>query len=80
MEPHDIADEMFQAEDISISDHDFVTDSGMKYKRLRNLLKILRDRKKYASFIHILESLKYVSILKTLVEDKPLNKKICKYM
>lgn len=79
MEPRVIADEMFRSEDINISDHDLVTDNGMKYKRLRNILKILRERKKYVSFINVLESLKYVSILKTLDEDKPLNKKSCKY-
>lgn len=78
VEPRDIADEMFQEEDISISDHDSVTDYDMKYKRLRNLLKILKEREKYASFTSILNSRKYMSILKTLQEDKPLMRSPCK--
>lgn len=69
LEPREIADELFQAGLISVSDHDIVTDSPKKYNRLRSLLKILELKKLHGQFLHTLESFHCDLVLKTLKTD-----------
>lgn len=50
LEPRDIANEMFQAGQISPHDHDDITNNRKKYKRLKILLDVLEIKQLYASF------------------------------
>lgn len=70
LEPREIADEMFQVECISVSDHDIVTDSPKKYKRLRSLLEILKMKILHGPFLFILECLHCDIVVNTLKTDK----------
>lgn len=70
LEPRAIADEMFQAGQISCNDHDNISDDPTKYKRMRNLLDVLKRKKLYAPFLCLLESLHYASLLETLSNDR----------
>lgn len=71
LEPRDIANEMFQAGQISPHDHDDITNNRKKYKRLKILLDVLEIKQLYASFACLLESLQYTSLLETLNTDSP---------
>lgn len=66
LEPRAIADEMFQAGQISCNDHDGIADDRRKYKRMRNLLDVLKRKNLYSPFLCLLESLNYTSLLETL--------------
>ncbi|XP_061164251.1 uncharacterized protein LOC133173280 [Saccostrea echinata] len=79
LEPREIADEMFQAGYISDKDHDAVTDPDSKYKRVKELLKILKKKKLYSHFVFVLQSLKYVQVLGTLEKDRKMTKKPTEY-
>lgn len=79
LEPRVIADELFQADCISVSDHDSVTDSPKKYDRLRSLLEILKRKKLHGPFLCTLESLQCDLVLKTLQTDHEFPKKPCKF-
>lgn len=68
LEPRDIADELFQKEYISITDHDDVTFSNKKHKRLERLLKVLQDKNLNLVFCDILQS-KYSLVWKILHAD-----------
>lgn len=70
LEPRKIADEMFQVDCISVSDHDIVTDSPKKYKRLRSLLEILKMRTLHGPFLFTLECLHCNIVVNTLKTDK----------
>ena len=78
LEPRDIADQMFQACHISVSDHDAMTDDSKKFKRLKELLDILRRRNLYIPFLYVLHSLRYFTVLDTLQRDRKLKVKPCK--
>lgn len=69
-EPREIADEMFQAGQISCNDHDYIADNRKKYKRMRNLLDVLKRKQLYSHFVCLLESLNYASLLETLSSDR----------
>lgn len=70
LEPRAIADEMFQAGQISCNDHDGIADDRRKYKRMRNLLDVLKRKDLYSPFLCLLESLNYTSLLETLRSDR----------
>lgn len=78
LEPRDIADELFQEDRISVSDHDIVTDLLKKYKRLRSLLEILKTKALHETFLSILERLHCDLVVKTLKEEKQLKISTCK--
>lgn len=78
LEPSNIADEMFQAGQISFHDHDHITDARKKYKRVMNLLDVLNRKQLHASFAVLLESLEYTSLLETLGTDMPYTHILCK--
>lgn len=80
LEPREIADRMFQAGYIEPSEHDDITDSNKKYKRLRNLLSILKGKNLYEHFWCTLQSLKYTLVLDTLQKDpdRKLKNELCK--
>lgn len=78
LEPRAIADELFQSDCISVSDHDRVTDSPKKYDRLMSLLEILKMKKMHGPFLCTLESLHCDLVLKTLQTDQEFPKKPCK--
>lgn len=80
LEPRDIADEMFQACQISVNDHDHITDNPKKEKRIRNLLEVLEQKQLYASFLCIVKSLQYTSLLETLNTDRQSENYPCKYL
>lgn len=69
LEPRKIADEMFQADLISVSDHDIVTDSPKKTKRLRSLLVILKMNTLYGPFLLTLERWRCDIVVDTLKTD-----------
>lgn len=79
LEPWDIADQMFQAGHISVSEHDDVTDYSQKRKRLRGLLDILKRKYLHAPFLSLLQSEQYTSLMDTLKNKKRLSYKPCKY-
>lgn len=79
LEPWDIADKMFQAGHISVSEHDDVTDYSQKRKRLGGLLDILKRKCLHAPFLSLLQSEQYTSLLDTLKDIKKLSYKPCKY-
>ncbi|XP_062571659.1 uncharacterized protein LOC134233692 [Saccostrea cucullata] len=79
LEPREIADEMFQSGDITDKDHDTVTDPNRKYKRVTELLQILKNKKLYSHFVFILQSLKYLQVLDTLEKDRKMTKKPSDY-
>lgn len=62
LEPREIADEMFQAGHITVSEHDDVTDCTKKCKRLKYLLDILKEKELYGPFVYTLQSLKYTTV------------------
>lgn len=78
LEPREIADEMFQNGDFSISEHDDVTTSNLKHKRLSWLLTILKRNQNYVPFLCTLKSLKKLSVLDTLENDREPEKTLCK--
>lgn len=78
LEPREIADRMFQAGVISISEHDDITDVNQKYKRLRELLETLERKNLYEPFWYTLQSLKYTAVLDTLQTERTLKNKLCK--
>lgn len=78
LEPRDIADKMFQAGQITAHDHDDITNNRKKYKRLKILLDVLNRKELYASFVSLLESLQYTSLLKALNTDTPYINIPCK--
>lgn len=78
LEPRKIADEMFEAHCITVSDHDIVTDSSKKYKRLRSLLKILKMKTLHGSFLLTLKYLRCDLVVKTLKTDKQCITQPCK--
>lgn len=79
LEPWDIADKMFQAGHISVSEHDDVTDYSQKHKRLRGLLDILKRKCLHAPFLSLLQSKQYTHLLETLKNERKLSYKPCKY-
>lgn len=79
LEPWDIADKMFQAGHISVSEHDDVTDYSQKHKRLRGLLDILKRKCLHAPFLSLLQSEQYTHLLETLKNERKLSYKPCKY-
>lgn len=78
LEPRVIADEMFQAGQISVNDHDYLTNDPKKYRRMMNLLDVLKQKQLYAHFLCILEFLQYTSVLATLITDIQLTNVACK--
>lgn len=78
LEPRDIANVMLQAGQISVHDHDDITNNRKKYKRLRILLYVLNKKQLYTSFACLLESLQYTSLLETLTTDAPYINIVCK--
>lgn len=50
LEPREIADEMFQAGHITVSEHDDVTECPRKWKRLKCLLNILKKKQVVCTF------------------------------
>lgn len=78
LEPREIADEMFQAGHITVSDHDNVTECPKKWKRLKCLLNILKKNKLYAPFGYTLQSLKYLEVLGVLQQGKETSSITCK--
>lgn len=78
LEPRDIADKMFQAGQITAHDHDDITNNRKKYKRLKILLDVLNRKELYASFVSLLESLQYTSLLEALNTDTPYINIPCK--
>lgn len=79
LEPRDIADEMFQAGQISVNDHDDITDDLKKYNRMRNLLDVLKRKQLNAPFLCLLESLNYTSLLESLSTDRQPIQYLCRY-
>lgn len=65
LEPHEIADHMFQAGHFSTSDHDDVTELPTKCKRLKSFLEILNRKNLYASCMDVLKSCQYTSMMET---------------
>lgn len=80
MEPHEIADEMFQRGHISVAEHTAVSDIRKRYKRLEELLGILQQKNLYSAFVNVLQSLGYSNLLQTLDRNEPLNVEQCKYL
>lgn len=80
LEPREITDEMFQAGHLTVFEHDKVTESNQRYKRLSCLLVILRKKNLYAQLVCTLQSLGYMSVLDTLQKDRKLKNKPCKYL
>lgn len=78
LEPREIADGMFQAGYFSPSDHDNVTDLPNRHKRLKSALAILDRKHLHAPFLDLLESLKYISVLKTLLTERQFISETCK--
>lgn len=79
LEPREIADEMFQEGHLTLGDHDDITDLKQKYKRLRELLNILKKKNDlYEPFWCTLQSLKYTTVLDTLRTDKVFKNELCK--
>ena len=79
MEPVNIADEMFQAGHITVFEHEVVTCSSKRYKRLEELLAVLREKSLYTDFVGILQSLDYSEVLHTLKMHKPYTLITCKW-
>lgn len=77
LEPREIADEMFQAGHINVSDHDDVTECPKKWKRMKCLLNILKNNKLYTPFGYTL-SLKYVEVLDVLQQGRETTSITCK--
>lgn len=80
LEPRDIADEMFQAGQISLNDHDDITDDLKRYNRMRNLLDVLKRKQLNAPFLCLLESLNYTSLLESLSTDRQPTQYLCRYI
>lgn len=75
LEPREIADTMFQEGHLTLSEHDDITDRRQKYKRLKELLDILKKKNYlYEDFWCTLQSLKYTTVLDTLQTDKVFKK------
>lgn len=71
LEPREIADLMFQSVYISCNDHDSITEGQQKYVRFISLLNILKEKQLYSEFVNTLQtSMKYISVLETLKEDR----------
>lgn len=69
LKPREIADEMFQKQCISVYDHDDITDSRKKHKRLMRLLYVLKKtEKRYSILLYTLES-NHPSVWQTLRSD-----------
>lgn len=68
IEPRDIADELFQKQFLSIDDHDDVTYSHKKRKRLKRLLDILNEKQLYTTLWYTLKA-KYSLVWNTLKSD-----------
>lgn len=68
LEPRDIADELLQKQFLSTDDHDEVTYSHKKRKRLENLLDILNEKQEYTTFWYTLRA-RYSSVWNTLQSD-----------
>lgn len=66
LEPRVIADEMFQKGQITVNDHDHITDDSRKHNRMKNLLDVLKRKQVYACFACTLESLHHTALLNTL--------------
>ena len=80
VEPADIADELFQAGQMSDVDHDAVTCNYRRYQRLKDLLAILSENSQlYTYFGNILQSSRYSTALNTLKMNEPFNLEMCKY-
>lgn len=77
LDPREIADEMFQAGHINVSDHDDVTECPKKWKRMKCLLNILKNNKLYTPFGYTL-SLKYVEVLDVLQQGRETTSITCK--
>lgn len=80
LEPRVIADEMFQAGQISVNDHDDIVDDLKKYNRLMNLLDVLKRKQLYATFLYLLDSLNYTSLLESLSIDRQPIHYSCRYI
>lgn len=79
LEPREIADLMFQSGDISLNDHDSITEGQQKYERFTSLLDILKENNLYSEFVNTLQtSMKYISVLETLKEDRNPTITLCK--
>ena len=78
LEPHEIADEMFQRGHISVAEHTAISDIKKRYKRLQELLSILQKYHLYEAFVDVLEFLGFSEFLLTLDKDKSLNVEQCK--
>ena len=69
LEPREFADEMFERDHLSTTDHDFITYSSQKFERLKNLLQTVEESKLYFPFLCAFESLNYDEVLETLCSD-----------
>lgn len=79
LEPREIADLMFQSAYISCNNHDSITEGQQKYVRFISLLDILKENKLYSEFVNTLQtSMKYISVLETLREDRNPTIPLCK--
>lgn len=79
LEPREVADLMFQSGDISLNDHDSITEGQQKYERFMSLLDILKENKLYSEFVNTLQtSMKYISVLEKLQEDRNPTITLCK--
>lgn len=78
VEPVNIADELFQAGHINVFEHEVVTCSNKRYKRLKELLAVLSKKSLYTHFVSILQSLDYSDVLHTLKMNEPFDLKTCK--
>lgn len=79
LEPREIADLMFQSAYISCNDHDSITEGQQKYVRFMSLLNILKEKHLYSKFVSTLQtSMKYISVLETLKEDRHPTITLCK--
>lgn len=80
LEPRVIADEMFQKGQITVNDHDHITDDSRKHNRMKNLLDVLKRKQVYACFACTLESLHHTALLNTLTIDTQYVDNICEYI
>lgn len=71
---------MFQAGQISVNDHDDITDDLKRYNRMRNLLDVLKRKQLNAPFLCLLESLNYTSLLESLSTDRQPIQYLCRYI
>lgn len=71
---------MFQAGQISVNDHDDITDDLKRYNRMRNLLDVLKRKQLNAPFLCLLDSLNYTSLLESLSTDRQPIQYLCRYI